>query len=104
MDHNKVRNAVKEKRIDWRKHVLERLAERGIKQKTILDVLSNGEIIEEYPDDYPFPNALYFSVKENTPFHVVASFDEHTNSVYIITAYIPSTEIFGQDYRTRRKK
>ncbi|MBU1299319.1 MAG: DUF4258 domain-containing protein [Bacteroidetes bacterium] len=81
-------------RIEWRKHVLQRLAERGIKQKDILDVLLTGTIIEEYVDDKPYPSALFLGFVKSTPIHTVAAFDEKSNYVYIITAYKPSLNIF----------
>ena len=82
----------------------QRFAERGIKQKTIIDVLLTGEIVEDYPVDTPFPSALFLGFPEGKPLHVVAAFDETHNCVYIITVYEPSREIFLNDYRTRRRQ
>ncbi|MBI4546431.1 MAG: DUF4258 domain-containing protein [Ignavibacteriae bacterium] len=83
---------------------LQRLAERGVKQKVVIDVLLSGEVIEEYPEDKPFPSALFLGFPGGDPLHVVAAFDETQNLVYIITAYDPSGEYFLNDYRTRRKQ
>jgi hypothetical protein len=97
------RRAIRQGHIEWRKHSLQRLAERGIKQKAVIDVLLTGERIEDYPEDTPYPSTLFLGFPEGTPLHVVAAFDEMHNLVYIITAYEPLKEFFSKDYKTRRK-
>ncbi len=103
MDLEKFRTAIKQGRIEWRKHVLQRIAERGIIQKDILDVLLDGTIIEEYVDDKPYPSALFLGFVKSTPIHTLAAFDEKSNYVYIITAYKPSLDIFENDFRKRKR-
>lgn len=90
-------------RIEWRKHVLQKLAERGIQQQAIRDVLLQGERIRDYGDDKPFPSALFLGYVSGKPFHVVAACDETNRQVFVITAYEPSLEIFEADYRAKRK-
>ncbi|MGC8988646.1 MAG: DUF4258 domain-containing protein [Verrucomicrobiia bacterium] len=97
------RKAIAAGRIEWRKHVLQRLAERAIPQRVALDVLCSGERIEDYTEDRPFPSALFLGYSGGKPYHVVAAFDEANARVYVITAYEPSPDVFESDYRTRRK-
>jgi len=96
------REAVVEGRIEWRKHVLQKLAERGVSQQSVRDVLLQGERIREYADDKPFPSALFLGYVCGKPLHVVAAYDEKNSRVFVITAYEPALEIFEADYRTRR--
>lgn len=103
-DHEAFRQAIAEGRIEWRKHVLIRLLERGIPQADVLECAYSGEFIQPYPDDTPFPSALIFTMVHQKPLHVVAAFDEATKKAYIITAYQPSLEIFEPDFITRKKK
>ena len=71
-------------------HSSERCRQRGIKIKDIRHAIMTGEIIEQYPDDYPFPSCLIFGYSaDNKTIHVVMS-DEGTGS-RIITAYFPDT-------------
>ncbi len=56
------REAIDEGRIEWRKHVLQKLAERGIAQQAVRAVLLTGERIRDYADDKPFPSALVLGV------------------------------------------
>jgi hypothetical protein len=82
-------------------HALERIRQRGIKIKDIESCIMSGEIIEQYPDDFPFPSCLIFGACVNGKIlHVVAS-DEGTAS-RIITAYFPNLDKFESDLKTRK--
>ncbi len=103
MDLDKLRKATRDGRTEWRKHVLVRLAERNIKQATVVQIILEGEVIEDYPEDSPFPSCLMFKMIEAKPYHVVVAFDEANGKVYVITTYEPGSDKFETDYRTRRK-
>lgn len=98
----KLRAALSNECFEWRKHVLQRLAERGISQESVLRVLSTGERIEDYPDDKPYPSAILMGWIKDSPLHVVIALDEDNDWAYIITAYEPNLEKFKPDYKTRR--
>lgn len=84
------------------KHCLIRLEKRGISLSDVEYAIMNGEIIESYPDDYPFPSCLVFCTLLNQkPLHVVCSIGD--GILYLITAYYPSLDTFESDYKTRRK-
>ncbi|WP_245564965.1 DUF4258 domain-containing protein [Spirosoma panaciterrae] len=98
----KLRQAVINKRIEWRKHTLLRLVERQISQKDIVSILLTGEVIRDYVDDRPFPSVLVFGWIASRPIHVVASYDDAEDKAYIITVYEPSLDVFEPDFKTRR--
>ncbi|MFW5670600.1 MAG: DUF4258 domain-containing protein [Acetivibrio ethanolgignens] len=78
-------------------HIRERYISRIDVKKCIME----GEIIEDYPDDYPHPSCLIFGDNNvGKIIHVVVGTDEEY--VYIITAYYPNTEKFDKDLRRRR--
>ena len=84
-------------------HASNRSRQREITQKDIKHCIMSGEIIEQYEGDFPFPSCLIFGYSEdNRIIHVVAS----DNGEYskIITAYIPDTETFEKDLKTRKEK
>ena len=84
-------------------HAQERLRQGGIKIKDIKNCIMTGEIIEQYPDDFPFPSCLIFGYATNDKvLHVVAS-DEGSES-RIITAYFPDNIKFEDDLKTRRER
>ena len=98
-----LREAVGQGRIQWRRHVLEKLAERGIQQQAVREVLLKGEKIRDYTQDRPFPSALFLGYIGGKPLHVVAACDEINRESFVITAYEPSLEVFESDYRTKKK-
>ncbi|MBI5180412.1 MAG: DUF4258 domain-containing protein [Nitrospirae bacterium] len=104
MDIEKLRRCIKEERYEWRKHTLIRLDERNILQERVLEVILNGEIIEDYPDNKPFPSCLILGFVSGKPYHAVIALDAEDPMAYIITAYEPSLNKFEPDFRTRRKK
>jgi hypothetical protein len=79
------------------------VAERGIQQQAVREVLLQGERIRDYAEDRPFPSAIFLGYVGNRPLHVVASCDEVNRKAFIITAYEPSLDVFESDHRTRKK-
>jgi len=99
-----IRFAIRRGRIEWQSHALERMAQRGILRAEVKEVLLKGEIIEEYPKDYPLPSALFLGRAKGRPLHAVAAFNSESGVVYIITAYEPGLDRFEPDLKTRRMK
>ena len=62
-------------------HAFKRLRERSITINDILNGIRTGEIIEDYPGDYPYPSCsvLGFSVN-NTHIHNI-SIQSHTRKM-----------------------
>jgi hypothetical protein len=104
VDRDKLRTALENGYIEWQRHALERMFERGISRGTVKEALRKGEIIEDYPDDSPYPSALFLGWINEEPLHVVAALDSLTGWFFVITAYKPDLEHFERDYKTRRQK
>lgn len=84
-------------------HAAERFRQRGIRAKDIRSVVSNGEIIEQYPDDFPFPSCLICGKNDaGTVVHVCMS-DEGSSS-RIITAYLPDADKWTDDFKARKEQ
>lgn len=82
-------------------HSRKRMSERGVTLADIMSAIENGEIIEQYPDDFPFSSRLILgSTSDSRPLHVVASVDE--DLIYLITAYYPDMERWETDMKTRK--
>ena len=83
-------------------HAAKRLEQRGIFIKDVISCITNGEIIEQYPDDYPYPSCLIFGLSVNEKFlHVVIG--HHESELFLITAYFPSTDKWESDFKTRKE-
>lgn len=86
----------------WTNHIIIRLLQRGITTDDVEAVLTNGEIIEQYPDDYPNPSCLVLGLTiSDGALHVVCGLSE--TELWLITAYHPSVEEWSADFRTRRR-
>jgi len=103
LDVGWLRSTVEAGRIEWQRHALERMVERGVTRADVKTVLAEGERIEDYPDAYPLPAALFLGWRGERPLHVVAALDATARTAYVITAYEPTAEHFEPDFRTRRR-
>lgn len=88
-------------KIELTAHVLERMKKRKIDITDIYGAIDYGEIIEQYPKDFPYPSCLilYFMVNDE-PLHLVCSIGN--DKIYIITAYIPNLTKWNNDFKTRK--
>jgi hypothetical protein len=93
----------KEHVLRWTNHILERIFRRGISIDDVESALSNGQIIEQYPTDYPFPSCLVMGcTKAGKALHVVCG--SNGEELWLITAYFPSPAEWTENFRQRRKK
>ena len=82
-------------------HFLDRIVKRNISFADVKSVLVVGEIIEQYPDDYPHPSALLLgSAEDKKPLHVVVGVGG--GLAWLITAYHPDARKWENDHRTRK--
>jgi hypothetical protein len=78
-----------------------RLYERGISYNSVIAAIMNGEIIEEYPDDYPFPSCLISAI-DPYPLHVVCGLGN--GQLFIVTSYKPDSNMWEVDNKTRKER
>ena len=104
LDLGRVREAIAAGRVVWSRHGVVRMQQRGITRAGVLDGLRGGQVIENYPDDVPYPSALVLGFADGRPIHVVVALDTSTPEAHIITVYEPSLEEFEPDWRTRRNR
>jgi len=78
------------------------MIEKGISRASVKYVISQGEMIESYPDDKPFPSGLFHGIWQHKALHVIIAYDIAAQKIFVITAYWPDEEHFEGDFRTRR--
>jgi len=87
----------------WTTHILERLFQRNIRIDDVKAALMKCEIIEQYPNDYPFPSCLAIGrTKEGRIIHVVCG--SNGVELWLITAYFPNPVVWSDDFKQRRNK
>jgi hypothetical protein len=92
------------KRILFLPHALNQMnaPERMISTTEIRQVISNGRVIEDYPEDRRGHSCLLLGYGyHNRPVHVVCA--PKTGYLAIITAYLPSATKWESDWRTRKE-
>ncbi len=102
IDIETLRNYYKKDVVFVTEHAAERYRQRGIRTRDVRVAVENGEIIEQYPEDYPFPSCLICGKDENDNYIHVCMSDEGTTS-RIITAYYPDKDKWEEDYKTRKE-
>ncbi len=101
MDIEKIKDFVNDEKIRFTEHFLKRIHQRKIRLNDILLVLTEGVIIEEYPDDYPYPSCLMLGFTVNKKnLHIVCGLSE--TDVWLITAYYPDSEKWSSDFKIRK--
>ena len=84
LDISEVRKLCIPKHIRITVHAAKRLEQRGIFLKDVISCIINGEIIEQYPDDYPYPSCLILGLSiDRKVLHVVIGF--HPPELFLIT-------------------
>lgn len=83
-------------------HALRREAKEGLIADDVRDSMREGfELVEDYPDDPRGHSCLMLTWIRDMPVHIVCA--PHEDTLLVITAYIPTVEEWGEDFKTRRK-
>lgn len=83
-------------------HALQRLIERDILEEEIVEVMNTGEVIEDYPDDTPYPSCLMLGMHGPQPLHLVQAWAPDKGKYIIITAYRPNMGEWEPNWKRRR--
>ena len=83
-------------------HAIQQMFFRRISKQEVKTTINYGEVIEENPHDSPFPTYLILDFVNGKPIHVVFSYDEMKDTGYVVTAYIPDSQLWTDNFRKRR--
>jgi len=103
MDITDLRKLCEDGTIKWTAHVVARLQERGIEPSDIKNCIATGRIIEDYPNDYPYPSCLVLGAAVNEKMiHTVVGVGE--GYLWLITAYYPDPLKWNDDFSVRKEQ
>ena len=88
-------------RLVFRVHAIQRMFERGVSEEDVHHVLDTGEVIEDYPEDVPYPSRLMLGFRGARPIHVVAADDRQQGCKIVITVYEPDPFKWDPAFRRR---
>ena len=101
MNIDEIKLLCKDDTIEVTQHILLRLQQRKITYKEIKEAILNGEIIEDYPEDFPYPSCLILGITiKNRVIHIVVGIGE--NKLWLITAYEPDSNLWDSDFKKRK--
>lgn len=101
MDLRTLREKWKKGLWDVTGHARKRMGLRKITMEEVGSVIMEGEVIEDYPEDKPYPSCLIMGkIREGFPLYVVCGLGD---KVYVITAHWLDPEKW-LDPKTRREK
>ncbi len=104
MDINNIIDAIRNNRIKITDHADEEAALDNLKFDEIFFTVFQGEIIEEYTDDAPYPSCLvYGDTFIGDPVHSVWAYNNQNRWAVLITTYRPDPTRWI-NWRKRRAK
>ena len=104
MDIKRIVKAIKEDKIRITDHADEEAQNDELNFEEIFYSVIKGEIIEDYPNDKPYPSCLVYGNNfKDEPIHSVWGLNEENGWAVLITVYKPDPERWV-DFRQRKKK
>jgi Domain of unknown function (DUF4258) len=89
-------------KIIFRIHAIQRMFERTINVEDIRSVINEGETIESYPNDLPYPSRLILGWSGKRPIHLVVADNPDEDQIIVITVYEPDASLWDAEYKRRR--
>ncbi len=104
MDIKWIIDAIHSKKLRITDHAYEEAESDGLSYDEIYASVLNGEIIEDYHDDKPYPSCLILShTQKRDPVHSVWGYNLDNGWAVLITVYRPDPKRWI-DWKKRRKK
>jgi len=88
--HDKMKLFISLNNIIISNHAGARMFERGVSADDLISLITNGEIIEEYHDDYRCPTVLMLGQTRGIPHHIVVAICK--DRLIIVTVYLPNED------------
>lgn len=89
-------------RVVFRVHAVQRMYQRDISEPEVRHVIAMGEIVEDYPDDTPYPSRLVLGWHGQRPLHVVVADNSDDKENIVITVYEPDLTEWESDFKRRK--
>ena len=93
-------------KVYWSRHAIAELLNDGLMRSEVEKALENCEIIEDYPVAHRLlPDCLVLGrLSKVRPIHAVIAIDDANDRIFMVTVYLPSSERWENDWRTRKRK
>lgn len=88
--------------LHFSRHAFERMFQRGINPEVAAQIIIDGEIIADYPEDQPYSSTLLLGFYEDKPVHAVVAHETETGECHLVTIYGPDPAIWDDSFKRRR--
>jgi hypothetical protein len=78
------------------------MVQRAISEIEVRHVIATGEIVEDYPNDTPYPSRLVLGWSGRRPIHVVVADNVDDQENIVITVYEPDPAEWEPDFKRRK--
>lgn len=86
----------------FRVHAIQRMFQRRITEEDVRHVLATGEVVEDYPNDIPYPSRLVLGWCGPRPIHVVVAANAETQETIVIKVYEPAPAQWEPGFKRRK--
>ena len=73
-----------------------------VNEADVKRAIQTGEVIENYPEDTPYPSKLMLGWCESRPLHIVVAENKADQEIIIVTVYEPSLDFWEADFKRRK--
>ena len=88
--------------IEYRVHATRRMFQRHIGAEEVAFILTHGQVIERYDEDFPLPSVLLNGrTAANRPLHVVVGINVDERKLVIITTFEPDALQWADNFSRR---
>lgn len=86
------------------RHARKRILERGIRLDAVFGALEATTVVEDYPDDIPYPSRLVLGWAAGRPLHFVLAGPTAEGDTIVVTLYEPDPQLWEPGFVRRRPK
>ena len=84
------------------RHARKRIFERGVRIDEILAALEAPTLVEDYPDEAPYPSRLVLGWARSRPLHLVLAGPTPEGDTIVVTLYEPDPQRWEAGFMKRR--
>jgi Domain of unknown function (DUF4258) len=98
-----IRQKITGDQFEFSKHAVDQLILRGIRVQEVIEAITTGQVIEDYPDDKYGPSCLISGLTQaNRNIHIQCSYPSRP-LIKVITLYEPDLTQWNDNFTKRRK-
>lgn len=99
-----IRQKVADERFEFSKHAVDQSIWRQIRVQEVREVIADGQVIEDYPNDKYGPSCLVSGLTQaERPIHIQCSYPSRP-LLKIITLYEPDPQRWNDNFTQRRSR